>query len=188
MVGSLVNSIEFYANLGSTGYIEGVRRAGSVRPIASSQGENSGASTVKDINQVNLNRLSSENIGQGTENSFKTSGVYVDILYPQYAKQSPISKPQQSFKSVLEVLINRPDYNSRIYSRPEAKKAESSEKASSTKSDLNIEEKGYVLTVPGEHMDKLNESRSSATLKDKLYELYSSNPYDYSGSLVNVTA
>ncbi|MDP4196250.1 MAG: hypothetical protein Q8940_14435 [Bacteroidota bacterium] len=187
MVGSLVNSIEFYANLGSTGYIEGVRRAGPVRPIASSQ-EDGGNSNAKDINQVNINRVASENIGQGTESSYKTSGVYVDILYPQYAKQSPISKPQQSFKSVLEVLINRPDYNSRIYSRPEAKKAESSVKMSSTNSDLNIEEKGYVLTVPGEHMDKLNESRSPATLKDKLYELYNSNPYDYSGSLVNVTA
>lgn len=181
MVVSLVNSVEFYSHLSSSGYLYGARRNGQVR--AGTLNENS---SLKDINQVNLNRAASEKIGTGTDTSLKTSGIYVDVVHPQYSKQSPVSKPRESFKSVLEVLINRPELNSRIYSRPSTKRADSSNDPYSTK-ETEIRENGFVITVPEEHMDKLNEGRSDS-LQNKLYDIYNSNLHNYSGSLVNVSA
>ncbi|MGE5679999.1 MAG: hypothetical protein ACM34K_03885 [Bacillota bacterium] len=180
---SLVNSVEFYSHLRYSGYVDAVRRTGSIRPVEAE------TASYKDINQVNINRVSSEKIGAGTDAEIKTTGLYVDILYPQLSRKSPVAKSGESFKTVLEIYINRPGLNARIYTRPEAKKTEESAPKTSFAQYLNIPENGFVVTVPGEHMEKLKENSASETPQDKLYSIFTNNhSYSYTGSLVNVTA
>ncbi|MEI7810961.1 MAG: hypothetical protein WCJ01_00900 [Ignavibacteria bacterium] len=176
---NLTNNMEFYSSLKSNGYLDSLKRVESYRQ----QAETESAKTTN--KNIVFNRSISENVGTGVESSLKSSGAYVDLVTPQYSSQSPVSRSPESFKSVLQVLLNRPGYNTSVAAKTYLRKYDSSEKADTVSKTLNLEDNGYVITVPGDKAEKMS-SREEMPIKDKLYNVYTNN-FNYTGGLVNVS-
>ncbi|MGE5500113.1 MAG: hypothetical protein ACM3Q2_18730 [Syntrophothermus sp.] len=150
----------------NTGRIEAVQTPPAIN---SNTGRTGNTSYKKAVN---------DRIGTGLGQELKSTGVYVDVIYPQSSRQNPVSKTAGKFEAALNNVLE----NSSVDSTSEENSTVRNASSPTVTNGQN-----FVVTVPGAHMEKISQSVKQ-TSQSRLYDMYNSIPNRYTGSLVNVMA
>jgi hypothetical protein len=97
-----------------------------------------------------------------------------------YSSGAPISRSQYSFKNQFEKAKKYAETDDSLKAKKDRNKQEKSS------NQVNSQSGGFVLTVPEEHLRKLQDYKED--LQQKIYNLFNSSPGANLGTLVDVTA
>lgn len=129
--------------------------------------------------KTRVQNLMREKMEAGIDISINENSSFIDTYYPLVDKQGQ-DKPFRSFLEDAFTLSGIDPDN-----LPEADSIVSTLTSAGFAGELSSAASGYVISVPRQQLDKLKQTASD-DMREKLYDLYTSNIRKSTGGLVNL--